>query len=59
MSGRWAYASALNIRTPMARRCATRTSSLHLYRIGHETPTSGPARSKYPHTRRSIRGGRK
>jgi hypothetical protein len=42
-----------------SRRCATRSSSLHLYRIGQLTPTSGPAASKYSHTRRSIRGGRK
>src|SRR5580692_5449360 len=43
----------------MPRRWATRSSSLHLYRIGQLTPTSGPAASKYSHTRRSIRGGRK
>src|ERR1039458_5162186 len=43
----------------MLRRCATRSSSLHLYRIGQLTPTSGPAASKYCQTRRSIRGGRK
>ena len=43
----------------MLRRCATRASSLHLYRIGQLTPTSGPAASKYSQTRRSIRGGRK